>query len=78
MYAVKRHKKGVKVEYRSIGKTGIQASVIGLGSEGIARISARETEQVIDFAINNGINIMDCCMPGLEVQNHINRVLFGI
>jgi predicted aldo/keto reductase-like oxidoreductase len=77
MYAAKRHRKGVKVEYRLIGKTGIKASVIGLGSEGIVRISARETEQVIGFAIDNGINIMDCCMPGLEVQNRINRALRG-
>ncbi|WP_010255823.1 aldo/keto reductase [Treponema primitia] len=65
------------MEYRTIGRTGIKASVIGLGSEGIARISAEETEQVIGFAIDRGINILDCCMPGLEVQNHINRALRG-
>jgi predicted aldo/keto reductase-like oxidoreductase len=65
------------MEYRQIGKTGIEASVIGLGSEGIARVSAEETDRVIGFAIDRGINIMDCCMPGLEVQNHINRALRG-
>jgi predicted aldo/keto reductase-like oxidoreductase len=65
------------MEYRLIGKTGIKASVIGLGSEGIARISERETERVISFAIDQGINIMDCCMPALEVQEHINRALRG-
>jgi predicted aldo/keto reductase-like oxidoreductase len=65
------------MEYRPIGKTGIKASVIGLGSEGIARVSAEETERVIGFALDKGINIMDCCMPGLEVQNHINRALRG-
>ncbi|MDR0597015.1 MAG: aldo/keto reductase, partial [Treponema sp.] len=65
------------MEYRQIGKTGIQASVIGLGSEGIARISAAETDRVIGFAIDSGLNIMDCCMPGLDVQNHINRALRG-
>jgi len=65
------------MEYRQIGKTGIEASVIGLGSEGLARISAGETDRVIGFAIDSGINIMDCCMPGLEVQEHINRALKG-
>jgi predicted aldo/keto reductase-like oxidoreductase len=65
------------MEYREIGKTGIRAGVIGLGSEGLARISASETDRVIGFAIDNGINIMDCCMPGLEVQKHINRALRG-
>jgi predicted aldo/keto reductase-like oxidoreductase len=65
------------MEYRLIGKTGIKASVIGLGTEGIARISGRETERVIGFAIDRGINIIDCCMPALEVQEHINRALRG-
>jgi predicted aldo/keto reductase-like oxidoreductase len=65
------------MEYRLIGKTGIKASVIGLGSEGIARIDREETERVIRFAIDRGINIMDCCMPALEVQEHINRALRG-
>ncbi|GHV11642.1 (4Fe-4S)-binding protein [Spirochaetia bacterium] len=65
------------MEYREIGRTGIMASVIGLGSEGIARISAQETDAVIGFALDKGINIMDCCMPGLEVQDHINRALRG-
>ncbi|MDR1419937.1 MAG: aldo/keto reductase [Treponema sp.] len=65
------------MEYREIGRTGIKASVIGLGSEGIARVSAAETDAVIGFAVDSGINIMDCCMPGLEVQDHINRALRG-
>jgi predicted aldo/keto reductase-like oxidoreductase len=65
------------MEYRQIGKTGIQASVIGLGSEGIARKSAAETDRVISHAIDSGLNIMDCCMPGLEVQEHINRAMRG-
>ncbi|MDR0450789.1 MAG: aldo/keto reductase [Treponema sp.] len=65
------------MEYRLIGKTGIKASVIGLGIEGIARVSGQEAERVIGFAIDRGINIIDCCMPALEVQEHINRALRG-
>jgi predicted aldo/keto reductase-like oxidoreductase len=65
------------VEYRKIGETGIEASVIGLGSEGISRVSADETDRLIGYALDRGVNIMDCCMPGLEVQGNINKALRG-
>jgi predicted aldo/keto reductase-like oxidoreductase len=65
------------MEYRKIGKTEIQASIIGLGSEGISRVSAVGVDRLIGCAIDRGVNIMDCCMPGLEVQNNINKALRG-
>jgi predicted aldo/keto reductase-like oxidoreductase len=65
------------MEYRKIGKTGIQASIIGLGSEGISGAYSAEVDRIIGCAIDRGINIMDCCMPGLEVQNNINKALRG-
>jgi predicted aldo/keto reductase-like oxidoreductase len=65
------------MEYRKIGKTEIQASIMGLGCEGIARVSAAEVDRLIGYAIDKGINIMDCCMPGLEVQKNINLALKG-
>jgi predicted aldo/keto reductase-like oxidoreductase len=65
------------MQYREIGKTGIRASIIGLGCEGISRVSTSEVERLIGHAIDKGINIMDCCMPGLEVQKNINLALRG-
>jgi predicted aldo/keto reductase-like oxidoreductase len=65
------------MEYRKIGKTGIQVSIIGLGSEGISCVSISEVDRLIGYAIDKGINIMDCCMPGLEVQKNINFALKG-
>jgi predicted aldo/keto reductase-like oxidoreductase len=65
------------MEYRKIGKTEIKASIIGLGSEGISSVSITEVDRLIGYAIDKGINIMDCCMPGLEVQNNINYALQG-
>jgi predicted aldo/keto reductase-like oxidoreductase len=65
------------MEYREIGKTGIRASVIGLGSEGLARITASEIANVFDCAMDNGVNIMDCCLPGEELQANIGRALRG-
>jgi len=65
------------MEYQKIGKTEIQASIIGLGSEGISRASSTEVDRIIGCAIDHGVNILDCCMPGLEVQNNINHALRG-
>ncbi|MDR2952821.1 MAG: aldo/keto reductase, partial [Treponema sp.] len=44
-------------------------------SEGIASVSTKEADHLIGCAIDKGVNIMDCCMPGLEVQNSINLAL---
>jgi predicted aldo/keto reductase-like oxidoreductase len=63
------------MEYREIGKTGVKASVIGLGSEGLARITASETAHVFDCAMDKGVNIMDCCLPGEELQHNIGQAL---
>jgi len=65
------------MEYRKIGKTEMQASIIGLGSEGISGVSSAEVDRVIGCAIDHGVNILDCCMPGLEVQKNINQALRG-
>jgi predicted aldo/keto reductase-like oxidoreductase len=47
------------MEYREIGKTRIQASIIDFGCEGISRVSTLEVGRLIGYAIDKGINIMD-------------------
>lgn len=62
---------------RPIGNTGIQASIIGLGSEHLDNQPGKLADEVIGAAIDNGINIMDLFMPGQEVRANIGRALAG-
>ncbi|MDR3174368.1 MAG: aldo/keto reductase, partial [Treponema sp.] len=65
------------MEYRKIGKTGIAASVIGLGCEGLARGGPEEVERIIAAAMDAGVNILDCFLPGKEARGNIGRALRG-
>jgi predicted aldo/keto reductase-like oxidoreductase len=65
------------MEYRPIGKTGLQASVIGLGSERIDGKSAVVVDEVVGTAIDQGVNIMDVFVPGEEVRRNIGKALKG-
>jgi predicted aldo/keto reductase-like oxidoreductase len=70
-------KRGKIMKYRELGKTKMSASVIGLGGEGLARSTAAEVERIIGCAMDEGINILDCFMPGKEVRGNIGRSLRG-
>ncbi|NLA58981.1 MAG: aldo/keto reductase [Firmicutes bacterium] len=63
--------------YRSIGKTGMSASIIGLGTEHLDRKPYQLCQEVIDAALEAGINIMDLFMPGTAVRENIGRALKG-
>jgi aryl-alcohol dehydrogenase-like predicted oxidoreductase len=48
------------VEYRNLGKSGLQVSVVGLGCNNFGmRIDAEQTKAVVDKAIELGINFFD-------------------
>ena len=63
--------------YRKLGNTGIEAGIIGLGTEHLDRKPYEAAEEVIDAAHKAGINMMDLFMPGQEVRQHIGRALKG-
>ena len=63
------------MEYRPIGKTGMSASIIGLGAEHIDFQPFQTVDTVINTALDQGINIMDLFMPGQEVRENIGRAL---
>jgi len=61
--------------YREIGKTGKQASVIGLGCEHLDRKPYEQVQETIVVALDHGVNILDVFMPGREVREHIAKAL---
>lgn len=63
--------------YRPIGKTGMKASIIGLGTEHLDNRPYEVSEEVIDAALESDINIFDVFMPGTPVRENISRALKG-
>lgn len=61
--------------YREIGKTGCQASIIGLGCEHLDGKPYGQIKETVDAALGQGINIFDVFMPGREVRENIARAL---
>ena len=63
------------MEYRQIGKTGKQASIIGLGCEHLDRKPYAQVKETIDMALANDVNLLDVFMPGEEIREHIATAL---
>lgn len=63
--------------YGKLGRTNLDASVIGLGGEWLNGLSASEVKEIMDVAIENGINILDVFMPQAEVRTNIGLALKG-
>src|SRR4030088_1693585 len=53
------------MHYRTLGRTGLQVSLLGLGSGGASRLgqrynlSTRETERLVKRALESGVNLID-------------------
>lgn len=63
------------MQYRKIGKTGVQTGVIGLGCEHLDRKPYAQVKETIDAALEAGITHLDVFMPGREVREHIAKAL---
>jgi predicted aldo/keto reductase-like oxidoreductase len=63
--------------YRKLGSTDMEASVIGLGAEHLDFKPYAIVEETIHAALEHGVNIIDCFMPGDEVRRNIGKALGG-
>ena len=63
------------MEYRAIGRTGKQASIIGLGCEHLDGKPYEQVKDTIQAALDCGINYLDVFMPGKEIREHIAKAL---
>jgi predicted aldo/keto reductase-like oxidoreductase len=55
----------------------MSASVVGLGAEHLQAKPYETAKEVIDAALDSGINIVDCFMPGAEVRRNIGKAIAG-
>ena len=63
------------MEYRCLGKTGLQVSEIGFGGEWLERHEAGESVALVKYAHSRGINIIDCWMPDPKSRDIIGRAI---
>lgn len=65
------------MQYRKLGRTGLDVGVIGLGSEFLWHEPLETVMAVVDEAIGNGVNYIDLWMPSNEVRDNFGVALQG-
>ncbi|MDD2295634.1 MAG: aldo/keto reductase [Eubacteriales bacterium] len=63
--------------YRPLGKTGMSVSIVGLGGEYLEGQDTDAVRQVMDRAIDAGVNILDIFMSEPNVRSNIGAALKG-
>lgn len=63
--------------YRKLGKTALEVSEIGLGCEGFMGKDLEQTRQLMDIAMNAGVNCMDLYSPNPDMRSNIGFALKG-
>ena len=58
---------------RKLGKTGLMVSEIGFGGEWLERHSEEEGIELIHYAFERGINLIDCWMPDPKSRDIIGK-----
>ena len=62
---------------RRLGKTELMVSEIGFGAEWLERHPEEESIELVRYAGENGINIIDCWMPDYKSRNIIGKAISG-
>lgn len=62
---------------RLLGKTGLAVSEIGFGGEWLERHPEAESIELIKYAQERGINIIDCWMPDPKSRDIIGKAISG-
>jgi predicted aldo/keto reductase-like oxidoreductase len=65
------------MEFRSLPRGNERISTLGLGGEYLEGLPAKEVVDIVDYAIENGVNIVDVFMPGADVRSNIGIALEG-
>ena len=65
------------MEYRTLGRTGLRVSEIGLGGEWFNGLTAEESSAIVDAAQQKGINYIDIFMPQAPTRDNLGKALQG-
>ena len=65
------------MNYRKLGKTGIEVSEVGFGGEWLERHEEAESVELLKYAHEKGINIVDCWMPDPKSRDIIGEAMKG-
>ncbi len=65
------------MEYRILGRTGIEVSAISLGCEGFMHKTAEEVKADFDYAIAHGVNFIDIYSSNPDLRSRIGEALEG-
>lgn len=65
------------MNYRNLGNTGLSVSEIGFGAEWLERHNREEVCEIIRYAEDKGINILDCWMSEPNVRSNIGEAIKG-
>ena len=65
------------MKYRNLGNTGLKVSEIGFGGEWLERHTEEESVELIRYAGQKGINIIDCWMPDPKSRDIIGKGMEG-
>ncbi len=65
------------MQYRKLGRTNLDVSIIGLGGEWFNDKSQEVVDEVIQAAMDKGLNYIDIFMPQSEVRTAIGKALVG-
>ncbi|MDY2736204.1 aldo/keto reductase [Intestinibacter sp.] len=63
------------MKYRTLGRTNIKVSEVGLGGEGFEKKTQEEVTKMIDTAIKEGINYIDIYNSNPEVRSYVGNAL---
>ena len=65
------------MQYRTLGRTDLQVSVIALGCEGFTGKTMAQVREDMDFAIGEGVNFIDMYTSNPDVRRNIGAALKG-
>ena len=65
------------MRYRTLGKTGMAAGIIGLGAEHLDGKDFAVVEETVSAAMECGMNMMDIFMPGSDIRRKIGKAIKG-